>query len=391
MNQTTKWAISGAMVLAIMTPIALQPKMTASAIVWVYNGKASPLNGPSTIYSSPSKKKKLGSIPRQKPFKYIHKGAKWTTVKYKGKKGYVSTRELAFHKSRGSALQSAEIISKRFPRRIQELKIAEEAGDFKTIQRKIYSKINYSVNELKVELKRKGLTKAQIDQFTKKSLNPAEFEVNRMKELIRTWKDYDASREELNHFNIEKAFEKQAAANKRFDRAINKYPYHENLLTVMNNQQKEIERRFIYSTFNDLFYDIGDSEVVQLTGGEKDIFNNVHENGIISTTANTKWHGFTFENGRYIEKDNAQNQYKKVTFTMAAGEYWKGKTVEGEKLAEVFVVTGERSNTYTLDSFENPVTVSINLEEINLPKYNSGRFNVKLNRDVIISDIRFYR
>ena len=391
MNKFAKWTISGAMALSLVAPITFQPSTTASAFVWKDTGEAAPIGKFATVYSSTSMKKKLGTIKLGTSFMTTYVGKKWTKLKHKGQTGYILSKELTYYSERANPYDSAVTISKRLTKKINALKAAEAEGDIQKIVEKLYPTLEKSVKDMKEELSRDGLTKSQIAKFKKESYNPAEKQANRMKKIVQAWDLYTKAAYNMIDFKYTEAREQVDLANKLVNESKKVNTYNKKFTAAVNKKMKDMERRFSYSTFDELAYDFSDPKMIQLTGKEKDVFNKKHSNGIKSTKYTSYTHIFNFNNGNYFNKEDDSKRFKKLTFTMTAGEYWKNKKQDVENLAEVFVNGTVNSKMYVLDSTKKSVKVTVDLTKI-----HTGRATViyligSLDRDVIISDIGVYR
>ena len=383
MHKISKWVVSSAVALSLMTPTILQSSTSASAAVWVETNKALPMNDPVTVYSSTSMKKKLGMISVNTTVTISNKGNKWSKLKFKGQTGYVLTSKLWFFQEREKPYASAVIIGKRLTENMNQIKAAETNGDVKQIAEKQYPSLEKGIKEMKEELARDGLTKAQIAKFKKDSLMPAEKQAKRMKPIAEAWKDYKAAKNKILNFEYEEARAMVDSAKAKIKVAMKGNAYAKKFVAAINKGTKDMERRFVYTTFDDLAYDNLGTKLVALTGQEKDVFNKKHTNGFKSTKYGSYEYLFSFLNGR--------TGYKKMTFTMTAGAYWKNRKQDVDTLAEVYANAEKFSKVYTLKSAKKSLQVTIDLQSINSNGSVYSHLIGSLDREIIISNIRLYR
>ena len=383
MHTISKWVVSSAVALSLMTPTILQSSTSASAAVWVETNKALPMNDPVTVYSSTSMKKKLGTISVNTTVTISNKGKKWSKLKFKGQRGYVLTSKLWFFQEREKPYASAVIIGKRLTENVNQIKAAETNGDVKQIAEKQYPSLEKGIKEMKEELARDGLTKAQIAKFKKDSLMPAEKLAKRMKPIAEAWNDYNAAKNEILNFEYEEARAMVDSAKAKIKVAMKGNAYAKKFVAAINEGTKDMERRFVYTTFDDLAYDNLGTKLVALTGQEKDVFNKKHANGFKSTKYGSYEYLFSFLNGR--------TGYKKMTFTMTAGAYWKNRKQDVDTLAEVYANAEKFSKVYTLISAKKSLQVTIDLQSINSNSSVYSHLIGSLDREIIISNIRLYR
>lgn len=80
-------------------------------------------------------------------------------------------------------------------------------------------------------------------------------------------------------------------------------------------------------------------------------------------------------------------EFKKLTFTLAAGEYWNTHTSENDYLAKVFIYDDD--NPAILTEGSEPMQVTIDLERYKY--FKQIELKGSIHRNIIISNVRFWR
>ncbi|GED20870.1 hypothetical protein [Kurthia gibsonii] len=123
------------------------------------------------------------------------------------------------------------------------------------------------------------------------------------------------------------------------------------------------------------------NDVRYLQGNERDTYLKKHTNGVITTD---------FEDSLFfvnIGNSIRTGEFKKLTFTLAAGEYWNTHTSNNDFLAKVYLQYGEDNRVYVLTEGSDSIQVTFNIESYKYGLNLSGN----TNRDIIISNVRFWR
>lgn len=391
MNKMAKWTISGAMAFSIVAPITIQASTEAVAA----SKKATVKVSSATIYKTTSKKNRLGTVRKGTTLTYSTKGAVWTKVKYKGKTGYILSKQLKFPQTAAEIYLNADAKGKNVKNALQTLNEAEASGNMNSIYTKTYDALQSAISKYTKELDGFKLSKADRDRLKAKYIKPADQQLERLAGVYNSWNELNQTEKRMNNFDYD-------AAQKSFDRSITAYseteayiqdnnlsPLNAKLATKVNKRKDSLDRRFSYSTFSELQPSSISSDAKKLTGTEKDIFKKAHSNGLI-TTDNLSFTLMKIP----IANERNKGGFKKLTFNLTAGDYWNEHETNKSYLAKFLVETvysNALEEEVVLEPGADTMKITVNLENINRQNIEELEIYGDFERDVIISDIRLYR
>ena len=212
MNKMAKWTISGAMAFSIVAPITLQASTEAVAA----SKKATVKVSSATIYKTTSKKNRLGTVRKGTTLTYSTKGAVWTKVKYKGKTGYILSKQLKFPQTAAEIYLNADAKGKNVKNALQILNEAEASGNMNSIYTKTYDALQSAISKYSKELDGFKLSKADRDRLKEKYIKPADQQLERLAGVYNSWNELNQTEKRMNNFDYD-------AAQKSFDRSITAY------------------------------------------------------------------------------------------------------------------------------------------------------------------------
>ncbi|MGK4153342.1 hypothetical protein AB0X74_11850 [Kurthia gibsonii] len=390
MNQFTKWTMGTALAFTVCAPVMTQTATEAVAASKQATVKVSA----ASIYKTPSKKVKYGVVKKGTKLTYTSKGAIWTKVKYKGKTGYILTKQLSYISSQtalyleydkyGKQLKEAQKVLLKEAQKV--LHTWEKEGKVKDIYAEGYIVFQDAVADVDAEIGDSKLTKANKAKLRAKYIQPAEIELQRLCGIYNMWNLYTQTEKRMNNFNY-------TSAQKSYDQSITTLaeteayilekklqPIQPKMKEVLKKRQATLERRFSYSTLKEMGGSLS-NDVRYLQGNERDTYLKKHTNGVITTD---------FEDSLFfvnIGNSIRTGEFKKLTFTLAAGEYWNTHTSNNDFLAKVYLQYGEDNRVYVLTESSDSIQVTFNIESYKYGLNLSGN----TNRDIIISNVRFWR
>lgn len=389
MNKMAKWTISGAMAFSIVAPITIQASTEAVAA----SKKATVKVSAATIYKTTSKKNRLGTVRKGTTLTYSTKGAVWTKVKYKGKTGYILSKQLKFPQTAAEIYLNADAKGKNVKNALQILNEAEASGNMNSIYTKTYDALQSAISKYSKELDGFKLSKADRDRLKAKYIKPADQQLERLAGVYNSWNELNQTEKRMNNFDYD-------AAQKSFDRSITAYseteayiqdnnlsPLNAKLATKVKKRKDSLDRRFSYSTFSELQAIYTNSEVKKLTGTEKDIFKKAHSNGLITTEYLKEEFLFDIP----IANERNKGGFKKLTFTVAAGEYWNKYDTDNDYLTNFGIYDISQPKEIILEPGADTMKITVDLENLENQDTENLSFYGEFERDVIISDIRLYR
>lgn len=371
------------------------PVMTQTATEAVAASKQATVKvSAASIYKTPSKKVKYGVVKKGTKLTYTSKGAIWTKVKYKGKTGYILTKQLSYISSQtalyleydkyGKQLKEAQKVLLKEAQKV--LHTWEKEGKVKDIYAEGYIVFQDAVADVDAEIGDSKLTKANKAKLRAKYIQPAEIELQRLCGIYNMWNLYTQTEKRMNNFNY-------TSAQKSYDQSITTLaeteayilekklqPIQPKMKEVLKKRQATLERRFSYSTLKEMGGSLS-NDVRYLQGNERDTYLKKHTNGVITTD---------FEDSLFfvnIGNSIRTGEFKKLTFTLAAGEYWNTHTSNNDFLAKVYLQYGEDNRVYVLTESSDSIQVTFNIESYKYGLNLSGN----TNRDIIISNVRFWR
>lgn len=389
MNKMAKWSISGAMAFSIVAPITLQASTEAVAA----SKKATVKVSSATIYKTTSKKNRLGTVRKGTTLTYSTKGAVWTKVKYKGKTGYILSKQLKFPQTAAEIYLNADAKGKNVKNALQTLNEAEASGNMNSIYTKTYDALQSAISKYTKELDGFKLSKADRDRLKAKYIKPADQQLERLAGVYNSWNELNQTEKRMNNFDYN-------AAQKSFDRSITAYseteayiqdnnlsPLNAKLATKMKKRKESLDRRFSYSTFSELQPSSISSDAKKLTGTEKDIFKKAHSNGLITTEYLQEEFLFDIP----IANERNKGGFKKLTFTVTAGEYWNKYDTDNDYLTNFGIYGISQPKEIILEPGADTMKITVDLENLEDQDMKVLSIFGEFERDVIISDIRLYR
>lgn len=389
MNKMAKWTISGAMAFSIVAPITLQASTEAVAA----SKKATVKVSSATIYKTTSKKNRLGTVRKGTTLTYSTKGAVWTKVKYKGKMGYILSKQLKFPQTAAEIYLNADAKGKNVKNALQTLNEAEASGNMNSIYTKTYDALQSAISKYTKELDGFKLSKADRDRLKAKYIKPADQQLERLAGVYNSWNELNQTEKRMNNFDYD-------AAQKSFDRSITAYseteayiqdnnlsPLNAKLATKVKKRKDSLDRRFSYSTFSELQASSISSNAKKLTGTEKDIFKKAHSNGLITTEYLKEEFLFDIP----IANERNKGGFKKLTFTVAAGEYWNKYDTDNDYLTNFGIYDISQPKEIILEPGADTMKITVDLENLEDQDMKVLSIFGEFERDVIISDIRLYR
>lgn len=382
LNQFTKWAMGTALAFTVCAPVMTQTATEAVAASKQATVKVSA----ASIYKTPSKKVKYGVVKKGTKLTYTSKGAVWTKVKYKGKTGYILTKQLSYISSQTALYLEYDKYGKQLKEDQKVLNTWEKEGKVKNIYTEGYIVFQDIVADVDAAIGDSKLTKANKAKLRAKYIRPAEIELQRLGGIYNMWNLYTQTEKRMNNFDY-------AAAQKSYDQSITTLaeteayilekklqPIQPKMKEVLKKRQATLERRFSYSTLKEMDVKLG-YDTRYLQGNERDTYLKKHTNGVMTTD---------FEDSLFfvnIGNSIRTGEFKKLTFTLAAGEYWNTHTSKNDYLAKVYLQYGEDNRVYVLTEGSDSIQVTFNIESYKYGLNLSGN----TNRDIIISNVRFWR
>ncbi|MEB7773232.1 hypothetical protein [Kurthia gibsonii] len=383
MNQFTKWTMGTALAFTVCAPVMTQTATEAVAASKQATVKVSA----ASIYKTPSKKVKYGVVKKGTKLTYTSKGAIWTKVKYKGKTGYILTKQLSYISSQTALYLEYDKYGKQLKEAQKVLHTWEKEGKVKDIYAEGYIVFQDAVADVDAEIGDSKLTKANKAKLRAKYIQPAEIELQRLGGIYNMWNLYTQTEKRMNNFDY-------TSAQKSYDQSITTLaeteayilekklqPIQPKMKEVLKKRQATLERRFSYSTLKEMGGSLS-NDVRYLQGNERDTYLKKHTNGVITTD---------FENSLFfvnIGNSIRTGEFKKLTFTLAAGEYWNTHTSENDYLAKVFIKYDD-DNAAILTEGSEPMQVTIYLERYKY--FKQIELKGSIHRDIIISNVRFWR
>lgn len=364
------------------------PVMTQTATEAVAASKQATVKvSAASIYKTPSKKVKYGVVKKGTKLTYTSKGAIWTKVKYKGKTGYILTKQLSYISSQTALYLEYDKYGKQLKEDQKVLNTWEKEGKVKNIYTEGYIVFQDAVADVDAAIGDSKLTKANKAKLRAKYIRPAEIELQRLGGIYNMWNLYTQTEKRMNNFDY-------AAAQKSYDQSITTLaeteayilekklqPIQPKMKEVLKKRQATLERRFSYSTLKEMEGNFN-YYTRYLKGNERDTYLKKHTNGVITTDSTS--YLFNTKIGNSIRT----GEFKKLTFTLAAGEYWNTHTSKNDYLAIIYDSYGY-NDSVTLTEGSEPMQVTVDLERYKY--YQQIELKGSINRDIIISNVRFWR
>lgn len=379
MKQLGKYALA----LSLAAPIVCSINTSAKAI----SGKAIVNVSWASIYTDSTKKTKLAVVKQKTTFTSYSKGKTWTKVTYKGKTGYILTKQLMFKE-----LTYQEFVAegKALTKQMEQLAKLEQKGDVSNLAAR-YQTTKTQFASYEKALKASRLNTSQKNVLQKQYVKASKVKMERFAGFVQAWEDLVKTESYMKQYNMKSAkttWKRAVKVKTEADAKLRKnkwtaYAYKAN--DAFERYMKTLERRFTYVTYDELQPQLMNRFARSLDEEDRDVRGRRQYNGVHQINH--------IEKMRVLMRIPVKSGIQKITFTVVPDKTW----VDVDELidnpdggANIFVMGASGVQKYELYSKQDELKGEFTLDSTMATEDGYYELKVYGAMGMIVSNMKFW-